>query len=199
MHSRLYNFLSKHNCIYDHQFGFRKNHSINHALINLTEEIRDALDNNSFAAGVFVDLQKAFDTVDHNILLNKLNYYGVRGITNDWFKSYLSNRKQYVSINGFESNIATMKFGVPQGSVLGPLLFIVYINDLNSAIKYCSTRHFADDTNLLITNKNLKQLKKQMNFDLRNLNNWLKANKISLNASKSYSDILIKSLIIFYF
>ena len=185
MHSRLYNFLSIHNCIYDHQFGFRKNHSTNHALLNLTEEIRDALDNNSFAAGVFVDLQKAFDTVDHTILLNKLNYYGIRGLANNWFKSYLSNRKQYVSINGFESDVAIMKYGVPQGSVLGPLLFIIYINDLNSAIKYCSIRHFADDTNLLITNKNLKQLNKQMNLDLRNLNKWLKANKISLNASKT--------------
>ena len=185
MHSRLYNFLSIHNCIYDYQFGFRKNHSTNHALLNLTEEIREALDNNSFAAGVFVDLQKAFDTVDHTILLNKLNYYGIRGITNNWFKSYLSNRKQYVTINGFESEVAIMKYGVPQGSVLGPLLFIVYINDLHSAIKYCSIRHFADDTNLLITNKNIKQLKKQLNLDLRNLNKWLKANKISLNASKT--------------
>ena len=185
MHSRLYNFLSIHNCIYDHQFGFRKNHSTNHALLNLTEEIRDALDNNSFAAGVFVDLQKAFDTVDHTILLNKLNYYGIRGITNNWFKSYLSNRRQYVTINGFKSDVAIMKYGVPQGSVLGPLLFIIYINDLNIAIKYCSTRHFADDTNLLITNNNLKQLKKHLNLDLSNLNKWLKANKISLNASKT--------------
>ena len=185
MHSRLYNFLSIHNCIYDHQFGFRKNHSTNHALINLTEEIRDALDNNSFAAGVFVDLQKAFDTVDHTILLNKLNHYGIRGVTNNWFKSYLSNRRQYVTINGFKSDVAIMKYGVPQGSVLGPLLFIIYINDLHYAIKFCSTRHFADDTNLLITNKNLKQLKKHLNLDLCKLNKWLKANKISLNASKT--------------
>ncbi len=185
MHSRLYKFLSIHNCLYDQQFGFRNKHSTTHALTDLTEDIRNALDNNTFAIGIFIDLQKAFDTVDHKILLHKLDYYGIRGTANDWFKSYLSNRKQYVSINGFESNVTDMKFGVPQGSVLGPLLFLIYINDLHKSIKYCKTRHFADDTNLLIKNKSLKQLQKQVNLDLRNLCKWLKSNKISLNASKT--------------
>ena len=111
-------------------------HSTSHALTSLTEDIRNALDNNSVAAGVFIDLQKAFDTVDHGILLYKLNYYGIRGIANDdWFRSYLTNRKQYVAINGFDSNSVTMKFGVPQGSVLEHLLFLIYINDLHTAIK----------------------------------------------------------------
>ena len=185
MHSRLYNFLSTYNCIYDLQFGFRKKHSTIHALLDLTEDIRHALDDNSFAVGIFIDLQKAFDTVDHKILLRKLDYYGIRGSANNWFKSYLKDRKQYVSINGYDSSTDIMKFGVPQGSVLGPLLFLIYINDLHKSIKYCTTRHFADDTNLLIKNKSLKQLKKHVNYDLRNLNKWLKSNKISLNASKT--------------
>ena len=185
MHTRLYNFLSKHDCIYESQFGFRKKHSTNHALLALTEEIRKSLDNNLFAVGIFIDLQKAFDTVDHYILLRKLEHYGVRGVENDWFKSYLMNRKQYVTINGIDSNLENMKFGVPQGSVLGPLLFLIYINDLHSSITYSNTRHFADDTNLLISNNSLKQLKKRLNLDLRKLVNWLKANKISLNASKT--------------
>ena len=185
MHSRLYNFLSIHNCIYDLQFGFRNKHSTNHALLDLTEDIRKALDGNSFAVGIFIDLQKAFDTVDHKILLHKLGYYGIRGSANEWFRSYLTDRKQYVSINGVESKTTTMKYGVPQGSVLGPLLFLVYINDLHKSIKYCTTRHFADDTNLLIKNKSLKQLNKHVNIDLRNLCKWLKSNKISLNASKT--------------
>ena len=185
MHERLYSFLSKHKCIYDRQFGFRNRHSTNHALLDLIEDIRNAMDNNKFAVGVFVDLQKAFDTVDHNILLNKLDHYGIRGVANNWFKSYLSNRKQFVTINGVNSDLQSMKFGVPPGSVLGPLLFLIYINDLHSAIKFCTTRHFADDTNLVIKNKSMKQLKKQLNFDLCKLVSWLKANKISLNKSKT--------------
>ena len=154
-------------------------------MLDLIEDIRHALDDNSFAVGIFIDLQKAFDTVDHKILLHKLDYYGIRGIANDWIKSYLTNRKQFVSINGFDSSINIMKFGVPQGSVLGPLLFLIYINDLHTAIKYCTTRHFADDTSLLIKNKSLKQIKKYVNLDLRNLCKWLKSNKISLNANKT--------------
>ena len=185
MYSRLYNFFEFHNCIYKNQFGFRTNHSTFHALVSITEDIRQALDNNSFACGIFIDLQNAFDTVDHNILLKKLEQYGVRGLANDWFHSYLLNRKQYVSINGFDSNMHNMKFGVPQGSVLGPLLFLIYINDLHLSIHYSTTRLFADDTNLLIKNNCLKQLKKQLNLDLRCLNNSLKANKISLNSGKT--------------
>ena len=179
MHERLYSFLSKHKCIYDRQFGFRNRHSTNHAILDLIEDIGNSMDNNKFAVGVFVDLQKAFDTVDHNILLNKLDHYGIRGVANNWFKSYLSNRKQFVTINGVNSDLQSMKF------VLGPLLFLIYINDLHSTIKFCTTRHFADDTNLVIKNKSLKQLKKQLNFDLCKLVSWLKANKISLNKSKT--------------
>ena len=103
--------------------------------------------------GIFIDRQKAFYTVGHNILLQKLNYYGIRGVANNWFRSYRTNSLQFVSINGTHSDEVMMQFGVPQGSVLGPLLFLVYINDLHESIKFCSTRHFADDTNL--TNKKM--------------------------------------------
>ena len=151
----------------------------------IAEDIRKTIDNNKFAVGVFIVLQKAFDTVDHDILLKKLHHYGIRGLANRWFRSYLTNRKQFVSINGVDSNLKSMNFGVPQGSVLGPLLFLIYINDLHCAIKHSTTRHFADDTNLLIRNSSLKKLKKKLNLDLRSLTAWLKANKISLNASKT--------------
>ena len=183
MYTRLYNFLDIHNCIYNLQFGFREKHSTNHALFSITEKIREALDNNNFACGIFIDLQKAFDTVDHNILLQKLNHYGIRGVANNWFNSYLSHRTQFVSIHGFQSKTKNISIGVPQGSVLGPLLFLIYINDLNVAINYAIVHHFADDTNLLITGKSLKSIKKHTNIDL--LCNWLKANKISLNSSKT--------------
>ena len=127
MHERLYSFLEKNKCIYELQFGFRAAHSTTHALNDLTEDIRKAIDNNSFSVGVFIDLQKAFDTVDHDILIKKLDHYGIRGSANAWFKSYLSDRKQYVTINGVDSELKSMKYGVPQGSVLGPLLFLIYI------------------------------------------------------------------------
>ena len=192
MHKRLLSFLESQGLIYESQFGFRKKHSTTHALIDLTEAIRQAIDNNKFACGVFVDLAKAFDTVDHKILLKKLEHYGIRGIANSWFHSYLTNRKQYVSISGNDSSLSKIDLGVPQGSVLGPLLFLIYINDLHCAIKYSKARHFADDTNLLLINNSLKQLKKQLNIDLKLLTNWLKANKISLNSSKTEL-ILFKS------
>ena len=185
MHQRLYSFLSVNKCIYDLQFGFRNQHSTNHALIDLTEDIRETLDNSLFAVGIFIDLQKAFDTVDHKILLSKLDHYGIRGIANDWFRSYLTNRQQYVFVNDTNSDLKYMLYGVPQGSVLGPLLFLIYINDLNKAIKFATVRHFADDTCLLIKNKDLKKLQKQLNLDLKFLCKWLRANKISLNSSKT--------------
>ena len=184
VYSRVYSYLNLHKCIYELQFGFRSNHSTNHALTSLTENIREALDKGHFACGIFIDLQKAFDTVDHHILLKKLDY-GIRGKANEWFKSYLSDRQQYVSINGFNSTNKIMNYGVPQGSVLWPLLFLIYINDLHNAINYSITHHFADDTNLLLSNDSLKKLQKQVNLDLKFLCNWLKANKISLNASKT--------------
>ena len=115
----------------------------------------------------------------------KLKYYGVRRISNKWFVSYLSNRKQFASINGYKSNLADIKCGVPQGLILGPLLFLIYINDLHVPIKYFEVHHFADDTNLLNFNSCIKSFNKQVNYDLKNLSNWLKTKKISLNVGKT--------------
>ena len=146
MHTRLYCFIEKNNSLFELQFGFRCNHSTTHALIEITEKIRKACDSKNFACAVFVDLQKAFDTVNHSILIKKLEHYGVRGVTNSWFKSYLTDRTQYTTVKQKRSDNALITHGVPQGSVLGPLLFIIYINDLNKAIQHSQTHHFADDT-----------------------------------------------------
>ena len=139
----------------------------------------------NYACGIFVDFWKAFDTVDHHLLLKKLEYYGVRGISNKWFALYLSNRKQFVSINDYKSNLADVKCGVPEGSILGPLLFLFYITYLHVAIKYSEVHHFANNTNLLNFNSCVKSINKQVNYDLKNLSNWLKANKISINVGKT--------------
>ena len=184
MFNSLYSFLENNKCIYNLQFGFRKNHSTNHAILSIIEQIQDTIKNNKFAIGIFIDLQKAFDTVNHSILLKKLNHYGIKNITNKWFESYLSDRQQYVSKNGHSSDYTTTKHGVPQGSVLGPLLFLVYINDLHICIKNSKTFHFADDTNILFTPSHENFLRK-LNRDLKSLNYWLLANKISLNTSKT--------------
>ena len=189
MFNRLYKFLESSNCIYNLQFGFRQKHSTNDALLSMTQQINDTIDKGDIAVGVFVDFQKAFDTVNHTILLKKLEHYGVRGIANDWFASYLQNREQYVSIGKVNSDISHIAHGVPQGSVLGPLLFLIYINDLNQCIYFSTVRHFADDTNLLYTvnlskPRNRNQTRK-LNVDLKALNQWLLANKISLNTAKT--------------
>lgn len=176
--------MEDQNILYKNQFGFRKGHNTSHAIIALTEEIRAALDNNEFSVGIFVDLQKAFDTVDHKILLEKLNQYGVRGVANKVFESYLSNRQHCVNIRGESLNHIALQHGVPQGSILGPLLFLVYINDLNCAIKNSTTFHFADDTCLVYKNPSLKQLNRKVNQDLVMLAHWLRANRISLNTKK---------------
>ena len=131
-----------------------------------------------FVCEVFVDLQKAFDTVDHNILLHKLSHYGIRDIANCWFSSYLSNRKQIVTINGFDSKTQTFQCGVPQGSVLDLLLFLIYVNDLHNAIKFSQSFHFADHAYRL-------NIHRSLNKDLKELSFWLNANKIALNVAKA--------------
>ncbi|XP_057290925.1 uncharacterized protein LOC130613625 [Hydractinia symbiolongicarpus] len=178
--NRLYNFFSMNNTIFPDQFGFRKKFSTSHALLNITQKIMEAIDNGLLVCGVFIDLQKAFDTVDHEILIKKLYHYGIRGVPLSLLRSFLTNREQFVFINNSSSSHKPIRHGVPQGSVLGPLLFLLYINDLHTAIKHSMVHLFADDTNLLnISNDTVKYLgitldsnlswKSQINITISNL------------------------------
>ena len=185
VHDRLYIFLEQNKAFYNYQFGFRNNHSTNHALIEITEQIRNACDRNLYTCGVYLDLKKAFDTVNHEILLEKLKYYGIKETSYSWFKSYLCERLQYTQIKDSESSLKAVSHGVPQGSVLGPLLFILFINDMHTSVKNSKVHHYADDTNLLLTSNSLKKINRQINHDLSLITYWLRANKISLNATKT--------------
>ena len=134
---------------------------------------------------MFIDLKKAFDTIDHSLLLKKLDHYGVRGISNDWLKSYLSDRKQYVSFNSLKSDLMSISCGVPQGSILGPKLFILYINDICNVSKLLQFVLFADDTNIFCSDVNILDLCKNVSLELDKLNIWFAVNKLSLNVSKT--------------
>ena len=155
------------------------------ALIILIENLVNAIDNGKCAVGIFLDFQKAFDTVDHCILLDKLYFYGIRGQAFDWFSSYLHNRQQLVNYYGYESDLITIKCGVPQGSILGPLLFLLYINDLPQVSEYFMPILFADDTNLFATGYNLNDIVSEINTEIANIYAWVKANKLSLNIDKT--------------
>ena len=159
MSKRLKVFLNKHDIFYQSQFGFRERRSTEHEILDIVSKIQAIMVMSMFLCGIFIDLQKAFDTVDHSILLLKLNHYGIRGVVNDWFSSYLSGRVQTTQIGPYISQKEKTLCRVPQGSVLGPLLFPIYINEIYSASEKLVFHMFADDTNLLFAEKALNLLK----------------------------------------
>ena len=181
MYSRILDFLETFKIIYDNQFGFRKKCSTYMALMILMDKITKSLENGEFIIGVFLDFSKAFDTVNHDVLLQKLHHYGIRGSALKWFQSYLSDRQQYITYNGEESSKKAINCGVPQGSILGPLLLIIYINDLSNVCQHMMSLLFADDTNLFQSGKDVIQLQQEVEADLNRISEWLKINKLSLN------------------
>ena len=178
-------FLKTHSIFSNFQFGFREKHNTEHALLNFIDKVAHALDNSSHLVGIFLDFSKAFDTINHDILLFKLSHYGVRGKALEWFRSYLSNRRQYVFLNDHTSNMQNVNCGVPQGSLLGPLLFIIYINDFCKSSDVLSFILFADDSNLFYSHRNPNSLVNVVNSELEKVTQWIKANKLSLNLQKN--------------
>ena len=182
---RLSGFIDKYNLLYCKQFVFRPSYSTIHATLSITDSIQKAFEKGTFSCGIFLDLSKAFDSVNHLILLEKLDHYGVRGLTRSWFTSYLSERKQFVSLGNINSDISNNACGVPQGSVLDPLLFLLYLNDFHNSSKILEFHLFADDANLYCTNNNLQELEVKVNKELIHVQNWLCANKLTLKIEKS--------------
>ena len=158
------------------------------ALIDTIQYIYDKLDNGEIVISLFLDFKKAFDCVDHKILLNKMSAYGVRGVALEWFESYLSNRQQFVSINGRSSGLRQVRCGVPQGSILGPLLFLIFINDFPKCSNFFKFTLFADDSTLSCSFKNSSRenIHGVLSHEIKPIKDWLMLNKIKINSEKSH-------------
>ena len=195
VYNKLLNFISDNNILYDHQYGFRKGRSTQQAIITLVDKITKSQDIGDIVITLLIDLKKAFDTIDHRILLRKLYSYGIRGSMLKWMESYLTDRSQYVVIDGKVSQTRGIKCGVPQGSILGPLLFIISVNDICNVSPMLFKILYADDTCVLISGNHLNNLIDRLNTELISLNNWFKANKLSLNTKKSFFMIFHRSRI----
>ena len=185
LENRLLILVEKNNVLNDNQYGFRRNRSTTIALFNLSQKVSNFLDNKLSALGIFVDLTKAFDTIDHGILLKKVEYMGVRGIALKWVASYINNRKQYVNFLNENSSYADVVCCVPQVSINGPLLFIIYINDICNISNYFGFTLFADDTTIVSAHHDINILLSQAIIELTKLYNWCCLNKLSLNIDKT--------------
>ena len=186
VYDQIENYLHKHNLLFEFQSGFRKGFSTETCLIHLSDFIRIQNDKGNLVGMVLLDLQKAFDTVDHSILLMKLKALGLSSDILNWFKSYLSDRQQLVDISGTFSSTKTVTCGVPQGSILGPLLFLIYVNDMSAVVKN-KLLQYADDSAILVSGKDINYIENELTNDLNRVSNWLTDNKLSLHLGKTES------------
>ena len=189
---KLTKFLDENNLLYKHQYGFQRKKSTLHPIIHLLNKIAENDNEKKITIGVFCDLQKAFDCCSHKILLTKLTKLGVKGRELRWFENYLKNRQQFVNVNDGNSNLRFITKGVPQGSILGPLLFLIYINDLANCTSLF-TLLFADDTSFLISGKNLNEIIELLNVELKKICYWFRTNELSLHPGKTKFMIFTKN------
>ncbi len=192
-HSQCYDYLSSHNILHPSQSGFRKGYSTDTCVIDLLDNIYREVDDGGACGVLFIDLSKAFDTVDHQILVEKLRHLGFRPSACAWFMSYLDHRYQRTKVGDALSGPMRMNSGVPQGSILGPLLFICYINDLPCSANHSMTFLYADDTALLVKGKELEDIRCKMEADLKNVNTWFGSNRLAMNQSKTKSMLFCSS------
>ena len=183
--NQLTSYFDKHRLISKFQFGFQKNITTADALIHLTEAIYNSLNHKQHFLSILIDLKKAFDTMNHDILLKKLDLYGVRGVPLALIRSYLTDRPCYVSINNANSSLKNMNIGIPQGSIIGPLLFLIFINDLPNVSKIFETFLFADDTTLSASHKDFPQLVQLTNAELTKIHDWTVSNRLTINVDKT--------------
>ena len=181
---QVHDYLTENEILSDCQSGFRPLHSTESALLNVTEKCLDAMDKGDFVCLAMIDLKKAFDTVDHSLLLNKLRMYGFNHLPLKWFQNYFDERYQYTSVNGYTSDRNLMVCGVPQGSLLGPLLYTIFVNDMPNYVNYCNIALYADDTCLYTSTKDPHTAVRNINKDLENLSDWLHKNKLMINSKK---------------
>ena len=185
VHKRLYKYLLLHDLLCLSQYGFQRHLNTEQAILEFQDRIVKYMSAKKWCSSIFLDLSKAFDCLDHNVLFSKLRNLGIRGIPLSWFKSYLSNRSQFVDFNGVKSNKKKITCGVPQGSILGPLLFLVYINDIVHTLDNCNSILFADDTTLLFADTDFDNLVTTMNQNIDKVYKWFCLNKLSLNIDKT--------------
>jgi len=193
MFLQLSRFMRSNSLLSSCQFGFQRNSSTSDAILEFMDYVYNCLDVKKSVVSVFLDLSKAFDTVRHDILLDKLNFMGIRGNVLSWFQSYLKDRRQYVSINNSNSSHSILNSGVPQGSVLGPVLFLIYINDLSRCSNKLKFVHFADDTTIFYSADNVDEAVNEINVELIRVQDWMYANRLSLNANKTSAMVITDS------
>ena len=186
IYNRMYSFLEKNDILSSSQHGFRKKHSTESALINYINNINKGLNNSEYVASIFMDLSKAFDVIDHTILKQKLEHYGFRGAFLDFIISYVQNRQYFVSTNGYKSPIKTVNIGVPQGSILGPLLFLLYVNDMKNSSDVLHFLQYADDSTTTYSSDNLNNCLAVMKSECNKVLDWLLANKLIINLNKTF-------------